>query len=89
MTPTNFPESNATFGPPEDLEESQCMQIRAYVGEAKSGSVDVMPFVVVAWMPSLTDLSRLASGQPVYLTMMGGLAPHFLTTTFEEAIRPA
>lgn len=89
MTPTNFPEANTTYGPPPDLEESQCMSIRAYKGTVVGGSVDGSDQVVVAWLPTDEDVDRIVAGEPIFISMLGGLAPHFLTTTFEEAIRPA
>jgi hypothetical protein len=89
MTPTTFPEANASYGPPPDLTEAQCMTIPAYHGEAKSGSVDGVRIVVVAWQPSAEELQQLAAGKPIFISMIGGLAPHFLTTDFQQAIHPA
>jgi len=89
MTPCSFPQANTVYGPPEDLDESQCQRIPAYQGQVQGGSVDGAAFVVVAWLPEAVDLERLAAGQPIYLSMMGGLAPHFITTTFNEACSPS
>jgi len=88
MTPTNFPESNSKFGPPPDLAESQCSTIPAYIGEIKQGSVDGVTIVVVAWQPSDLDLETLNKGCPIFLTVIGGLPPHFLTTNFKTATTP-
>ena len=85
MTPTDFPESNVIYGPPPELDDSQCMRIRAYQGQVQGRSMDGADFVVVAWRPDIVDIERLAAGQPLYLTMIGGLAPHFITTAFNEA----
>lgn len=89
MSPTVFPEANTVFGPPSDLEESQCASIPAYVGEAKGGSVDGSKVVVVAWYPTPNERDLIQHGAPIFITMMGGLAPHFLTVSFNEATLPA
>lgn len=84
MAPCDFPGSNATFGPPPDLDESQCQSIRAFCGQVNGGPVDGATIVVVAWRPDEQDLQRLANGEPLYLTMFGGLAPHVITTIFSQ-----
>ncbi len=76
MTPCEFPQANTIYGPPDDLDESQCQRIHAHKGQAQGRSMDGAEFVVVAWQPNLADLHRLAAGYPIYLTMIGGLAPH-------------
>ena len=88
MTPIKFKEANTQFGPPPDLTESQCQSIPAYVGKISGGSIDGSQVVVVAWKPSPDELIDLNAGIPVYLAMIGGLAPHLLTTNFESAIKP-
>ncbi len=65
------------------------MKVPAYVCQIDQGSLDGLQLVVVAWVPDVTDLERLNSGLPVYLSVLGGLPPHFLSTAFEEAVRPA
>lgn len=91
MSPTQFPEANTTFGPSADLEESQCFRIPAYRGEVRNpkSSVDGALICVVAWMPTNEEIEALKSGVPVYLSCLGGLPPHFLTTNFEDATNPA
>lgn len=89
MTPTNFPECNGRFRAPPDLDPSQCLTIDAYKGNVQGGSMDGCPIVVVAWKPSDNELDRLNQGHPIYMSTVGGLSPHFLTTSFEEAIHPA
>lgn len=89
MTPVKFPQANVTFGPPEDLEESQCKSIPAYVGEVKAGSVDGASMVVVAWKPSEAEMAELNAGGYVYLQCLGGLPPHYVATSFEHAINVA
>lgn len=88
MTPTDFEHSNCIFGPPKDLEKSQCMSIHAYSGQVLGGSVDGSHVVVVAWRPNEQELKDIAKGKPIFISMMGGLAPHFLTTNFNQAITP-
>lgn len=88
MIPIKFPEANTTFGPPSDLEESQCMSIQAHVARVHGGSVDGATVVVVAWKPDAHDIHMLEAGHPIYISMMGGLVPHFLTTRFQDAIKP-
>lgn len=89
MTPTKFPQANTVFGPPEDLAESQCMKIHAFLGNVHGGSVDGSPIVVVAWLPTHEELNALNMGQPIFLSVLGGLPPHFLATSFEQAINPS
>lgn len=88
MTPIRFPEANCWFGPPPNLEESQVRTIHAYQGPAV-GSCDGMKVVIVAHMPTDEDRQRIAEGGPIFITQLGGLAPHFLTTNFAEANNPA
>lgn len=85
MTPTPFPEANANFGPPSDLEESQCATVRAYFGTIERGSLEGSKIVVVAHLPTADELADIMAGKPIFLSMLGGLAPHFLTTNFQSA----
>jgi hypothetical protein len=89
MTPTTFPEANTVYGPPSDLEESQCMRIPAFSGTVERGAVEGAPIVVVAWQPTSEDIAAMRLGSPIYISMIGGLAPHFLTTDFHSATHPA
>lgn len=89
MTPSDFPDSNSVFGPPPGLEESQCLSIPAYVGEVRGGSCDGLRHVIVAWRPSEEELRDLQQGGLVYLSVIGGLAPHYLSTDFHTASHPA
>jgi len=89
MTPVNFPEANTRFGPPVDLEESQCMTIPAYLGSVNNQDcVDGANVIVVAWKPSQEELNILMLGGSIYLSVLGGLPPHFLCTDFVTAINP-
>ena len=89
MTPILFPEANVSLGAPEGLTETQVMTIPAYVGEVVGGSVDGVRLVVVAWRPTAAELEDLNNGGEIYLSCIGGLPPHFLTTKFKEAVKPA
>jgi hypothetical protein len=85
MMPSNFPESNCNFSAPSDMDESQVLTIPAFKGIVNGGNLDGCPFVVVAWIPTPEEIEQLKAGQPVYLSMLGGLSPHFLTTNFKHA----
>jgi hypothetical protein len=90
MSPAEFPQANTKFGPPPDLDGANVGSIRAFKGTINSGSLEGYPVVVVAWKPSEADMERLTNGGLVYLQMVGGgLAPHLLSTTFEEAVNPS
>lgn len=85
MIPADFPQANIVFGPPAGMDESQVCKIPAYVGQLKSGNLDGAQFTVVAWLPTSEELLHLQQGQAVYLSVLGGLPPHFLTTDFQAA----
>jgi len=89
MTATNFPEANTRYGPPPDLDANQCGTIFAYVGEVRRGSVEGARQVITAWQPDERERAAIAAGSPVFLSCLGGLPPHFLTTNFAEANNPA
>lgn len=85
MIPATFPEANTFFGPPQGLTESQVKSIPAYLGEAQ-GSLDGLQLAVVAWEPTPEELETIKNGGLIYLTCIGGLPPHFLSTNFAHAI---
>lgn len=88
MTPIPFPQANTRYRPPAGYAESQIRSVLAYEGKAPN-SLDGDKIVVVAHKPSAEDIARINAGEPIFLTMVGGLAPHCLTTSFEEAINTA
>lgn len=88
MTPTTFPQANTVFGPPPGMDESQVKSVHAYLGEVKKGSCDGSRLVVVAWEPTPEEREHIACGGRIYLTVLGQLPPHMLTTRFEHAINP-
>jgi hypothetical protein len=89
MTPIPFPEANKIFKAPAGFDEAQVAAIPAYLGETRTGSCDGERCVVVAWKPDERELAAIAAGAPIFLTCLGGLPPHFLTTNFTEATNPA
>ena len=88
MNPCNFLEANAKFGPPPGLEESQVRSIDVYQGVVRGGSCDGSIMIITAWVPSAEDIQRMAAGHPIFLTCLGGLPPHFLSTDFQIASNP-
>lgn len=89
MTPVAFAQANTRFGPPPDLAESQCMTIQGYVGTIQGGSLDGSTVVVVAWKPTAEEIARINQGQPIYLSFIGGIPPHFPCMDFDSAINPS
>lgn len=89
MISISFPEVNKIFKAPAGLDESQVAAIPAFLGETRTGSCDGERMVVVAWKPDDRELAAIAAGAPIFLTCLGGLPPHFLTTNFAEATNPA
>lgn len=67
----------------------QIATIPAFVGQVPRGSMEGSTVVVVAWKPNETELHALCAGQPIFLSSIGGLTPHFLTTNFADATNPA
>lgn len=88
MRPADFPESNCEFGPPSDLDESQCCAVQAYKGVIKGGNLDGSNVVVTVWQPDPEDIQRIVDGAPIFIGMLGGLAPHVLATDFKTASNP-
>ena len=81
MSPVDFPTANQTFGKPENMEDEECLPLRAEVGIDNDG----YPYVVTAWMPNVDDMKALNRGEPIYLkTIGGGLAPTSMFTLDQE-----
>jgi hypothetical protein len=89
MTSARFEQANIIFGPPMDLDESQCGSIPAYAGQIQGGSCDGLASVVVAYHVTKEEAERLMNGELLYFTMIGGLAPHYPSLSFHEATHPA
>ena len=67
------------------MAESQVRTLRCYAGRVSTGSCDGSRMVVTAWQPDARELAALNAGAPVFLTFLGGLPPHAVSTSFEEA----
>lgn len=89
MNPVEFKESNIKFSPPADLVECQCSTIHAYVDSIKGGSVDGSQLVITCWQPTPSEIEDIVKGMPIFFSSTGGLPPHFLSTSFEQATHPA
>lgn len=89
MNPINFKEANIPFCAPKDLAESQCATIKGFCGVVQGGSCDGVTIAVVAYRPTPEELDAINNGAPIYLSCLGGLPPHFLTTDFHTATHPA
>ncbi len=89
MNPVIFPECNTLFGPPPNLEESQCQSIPAHVGEIQGGSCDGLLQVVVAYQATKEEAEMIAKGGLIYFSMIGGVAPHYPSLSFHDATHPA
>ena len=88
MSPVDFPESNIVFKGPEGLDETQVRPIRGYLGNVERGSMDGVKLAVVGWEPSEEDLVKMIEGGVIYLTVIGGLPPHYLSMDFHTATHP-
>lgn len=89
MNPCNFPEANSVFHAPEDFEVEQVASIPAYQHEVQGGTCDGVQQVVVAWMPTPAEIAVILAGNPIYVSMLGGLSAHMVTTDFYAATHPA
>lgn len=89
MTPVEFSEANASFTAPDGLDETQVQSIPGFQGVVERGSLEGLRMIVVAWKPDEAELQQINSGSPIYLTVLGGLPPHFLSTSFAEATKPS
>lgn len=85
MNPIEFPEANARHGAPEGMDESHVRVIPSFRAVIQGGAFDGSEMVVVAWKPTPAELAELNAGGAAYLSMIGGLPPHFVTTSFAEA----
>jgi hypothetical protein len=89
MDAVNLPQTNAHYGPPQELEESQCQTIPAYDHEIQGGSCDGLKQVVVAYKLSPEELAVVNETGIIFVSMIGGLVPHYPSVTFELATHPA
>ena len=85
MRPEKFEQANCQFGPPEDLDDSQCKTIYAFKGQVNCGHLDGSEIIIVAWKPSTEEIEQIQAGAMVFLTCIGGLPPHRISTSFQDA----
>lgn len=88
MTPIKFPESNNEYGPPRGMDESQVRTVPVFKGKVEGGSCKDFPIVVVCYELTEADVEALLHGRKIYVSMIGGLAPHYLSQTFYDATHP-
>jgi len=76
MRAIDFPESNITFGKPDNMTDEQCFSISAYKGDG---------FINTVWMPNKEDIDAINAGRPIILSIIGsGMPPVSLFTCDEE-----
>jgi hypothetical protein len=85
MVPINFPEANIIYRAPDGLDESQVGAVHGWAGEITGSNMDGAISSVIAWQPSEDDIKKIVQGQPIFITMIGGCAPHLLSMSFHEA----
>jgi hypothetical protein len=83
-----FPEANTLYGPPEGYTPSQVAPIPAHSTQVLQGSCEGAPLIVVAWQPTVEERKAITDGASIFVTCLGFLPPHMLTTSFEAAMRP-
>lgn len=89
MIPTDFPEANCRFKAPTGLSETQVLTIAAYSAQLHRGSLDGSDVCVLAWVPTPEELEDIKAGKPIYVSMIGGVLPHYVCTNFQQAINCA
>jgi hypothetical protein len=86
VKPGKLPVATARFSAPDGLDETQVAPIEAFLETVPSGNnLEGASMVVVAWKPSPEEIQDLIDGGQIYLSCLGGLPAHFLTTKFKEA----
>lgn len=84
MTPTTFPQANTVIKPPDDIPESQITPIAAFLGIMAGGCFDGAQMVTVAWQPSPEERERINQGASIFITFLGGVLAHSVSTEFPE-----
>lgn len=85
MIPTTFPQANGNHGAPKDVNEDNVRRMPSFTGNIQGGPFDGSQMVIVAWKPTLADLVNLNNGGCVFVSVIGQLSPHYVSSTFEEA----
>lgn len=89
MQPINFPEANASMSAPPGFSAEQVATVRAFLGHIRAGTCKGNKLCITAWKPNAQELALLNKGQPIFVSFIGGMPPHFLTVTWGQAISPA
>lgn len=84
MIPTTFPEANNIIGPPADMNESHVQPVAAFSGPITGGAFDGATLHVVAWQPSPMERERLIAGASVFISFVGAIPVHTVTTVFPK-----
>lgn len=82
MSPTNFPQSNCSLGPPGEYDTTDIAVIDAYRGQVQGGRLDGSNITVVAWKPDEQDLEKLQRGEAVFLAFIDIAPMHTVTVGF-------
>lgn len=78
MRPIHFPESNITFGKPENMTDEECYSVSAYKGDG---------YINTVWMPNKEDIEAINAGRPIILSITGqGMPPVSLFTCDENGV---
>ena len=88
--PLEFEKTNVTFLIPDDLarNKTKARAIRGRILQVNTGPLDGLAVAVVAYKPSPLDVSRILAGEPIYISFLGGVAPHYVSVSLEDAINP-
>lgn len=88
MIPAQFPEANTKFTAPGGMDESQVMTLPAYLSPIAGGNLDGACVCVAAWRPTPEEIQKMIDGEPIFLSFLGGMPPHFPTMEFGIAANP-
>ena len=91
MMPLEFQGTNVTFKLPNDLagSKTKARPIRGRILLIEKGPLDGLAVAVVAYKPTPLDVSRILAGEPIYISFLAGVPPHYLSTTLEDALKPS
>jgi hypothetical protein len=89
MNPIKFDECNTFFGPNTEMEDVKCEITPAWVGDAEGGSLDGLRMAVCAYKLDEHELKEILEGGYIYVTMVGGLSMHYMSTNFHDATHPS
>lgn len=72
MKPSNFPEQNFTFGPPQGVSEEECGNLPCHKGFEEGSN---WPVIISAWKPSAEELEEINKSGTVWLRIYGSGMP--------------